>query len=82
MKRFILATALVAISAVGVSAQTSSVQVSSAIASQVAALVPGADVSNLTTAQYARLVGLFASTDNLRAGNNPAGAVKVILNAQ
>ena len=82
MKRIVLATALIAMSAVGVSAQTSTVQISSAIAAKVSALVPGADVSNLTVSQYARLVGLFAENDNLRAGNNPAGAVKVILSAQ
>jgi hypothetical protein len=82
MKRFILASALIAAAATGAVAQTSSVQLSSAIENQILQWVPGADLSNLTTSQYARIVSLFASSDNLRTGNDPIGQVKVILNAQ
>jgi hypothetical protein len=82
MNRIILATALVTISSVGAFAQTAPVMLSSAIASQIMTMVPGADLSNLTTSQYARFVSLFSSVENLRAGSNPVGAVKVILNAQ
>lgn len=82
MKRIVLATALVAASAVGAFAQTAPVALSSAIESQIMTLVPGADLANLTTAQYAQLVSLFANSDNLSAGSNPAGAVEAILGVQ
>jgi hypothetical protein len=82
MKRFILVSALIAAAATGAVAQTSPVALSSAIESQVLTWVPGADLSNLTTSQYARLVTLFSSSENLRTGNDPVGQVKVILNAQ
>ena len=82
MKSFVLATALVAVSSFGAFAQTSPVALSSAIQSQITTMVPGADLTNLTTAQYARIVSLFSSSDNLRAGNDPAGQIKVILGAQ
>jgi hypothetical protein len=82
MKRIILATALIAASAVGAFAQTAPVALSSAIQSQIQTLVPGADLSNLSNAQYAQLVTLFSNSDNLSSGSNPAGAVKAILGAQ
>ncbi len=83
MKSVILATALVAVSAFSVSAQEAApVALSSAIQSQILAWVPDADLSNLTTSQYARLVSLFSNSDNLNAGEDPVGQVKVILNAQ
>ena len=83
MKRFALVTALVAVSAVGAFAQQAPVQLSSAIESQIMAWVPNADLSNLTNAQYAQLVSLFANSENLRTGNDPIGQVKLILsNAQ
>jgi invasion protein IalB len=82
MKRFALAAALVAATAAGAFAQQSSVPLSSAISTQIMAWVPNADLSNLTNAQYAQIVSLFANSDNLRTGNDPVGQVKVILNAQ
>lgn len=82
MKRIVLATALVAVSAFGAVAQTAPVALSSAIESQILQLAPGADLSNLTSSQYARLVTLFSNSDNLRSGENPAGQVKAILGAQ
>ena len=82
MKHFILASALIAAAATGAVAQTAPVALSSAIESQIMTMVPGADLSNLTNSQYARLVTLFSSAENLRTGNDPVGAVKVILNAQ
>lgn len=82
MKRILLATALIAATSAGAFAQTSSIMLSSALEAQIMTYVPNADLSNLTSSQYARLVTLFASSDNLRAGENPTGAVKVILNAQ
>ena len=82
MKRIVLATALVAASAVGAFAQSAPVALSSSIQSQIQTLVPGADLSNLTNVQYAQLVSLFVNSDNLSSGSNPAGAVKAILGAQ
>ena len=82
MKHFILASALIAAAATGAVAQTAPVALSSAITSQILTMVPGADLSNLTNAQYAQIVSLFSNSDDLSAGSNPAGAVKAILNAQ
>ncbi len=82
MKRIVLATALLAAAASGAFAQQAPVQLSSAIQSQIMTWIPGADLSNLTNAQYAQIVSLFANSDNLRTGNNPAGQVKTILTAQ
>lgn len=82
MKRIVLATALVAASGFGAFAQTAPVALSSAIEFQVQQLVPGADLSNLTNSQYARLVSLFSKSENLRAGEDPANQIKIILGAQ
>ncbi len=82
MKRFLLASALIAAAATGAIAQTSTVELTSATTGQILQWVPNADLSNLTTMQYAQIVSLFANADNLRTGNDPAGQVKVILNAQ
>jgi hypothetical protein len=82
MKRFLLASALIASAATGAVAQTSSLALSSAIEWQIQSWVPGADLSNLSSSQYARIVSLFSSSENLRTGNNPAAEIKVILNAQ
>jgi hypothetical protein len=82
MKSIILASVLVAASAFGSIAQEAPVALSSAITAQIIQLVPDADLSNLTNAQYAQLVSLFANSDNLSAGSDPAGAVKAIINAQ
>ena len=79
MKSFALVTALVAATATGAFAQQAPVQLSSAIQSQILAWIPNADLSNLTNSQYAQIVSLFANSDNLRAGDDPAGAVKAIL---
>ena len=83
MKSFAFATALIVASAFTASAQDfAPVSLSAAIQSQVMAWVPDADLSSLTNAQYARLVTLFSDSDNLSAGENPAGQIKAILNAQ
>lgn len=82
MKSFVLASALVAASAFGAFAQEAPVPLSSAITSQILTLVPDADLSSLTNAQYAQLVSLFSSSENLSAGANPTGAIKAIIGAQ
>ncbi len=82
MKRIVLASALVVAAVSGAFAQQASVQLSSAIQSQILTWIPDAELSNLTTAQYAQIVSLFSNSANLSTGENPAGAVKAILNAQ
>jgi hypothetical protein len=82
MKRIVLATALFAASAFGAVAQEAPVMLSSAIQWQILSLVPNADLSDLTTAQYAQLVTMFSNSENLSSGANPSGAVEAILNAQ
>lgn len=79
MKRIALVAAVVVTAASGAFAQQATVPLSSAIQSQIAARVPGADLSNLTSKQYARLVALFSNSDDLRPGNDLTGAVTAIL---
>jgi hypothetical protein len=82
MKRIILASALVAASAFGAVAQNAPVMLSSAIQSEILTLIPGADLSNLTNAQYAQLVTFFTDSENTRTASGTAQGVKAILNAQ
>jgi hypothetical protein len=82
MKELLLASALVAASGFGAFAQEAPVALSASITAQIMTLVPDADLSNLTNVQYAQLVSLFANSENLRSGSNPAGAIKAIVNAQ
>jgi hypothetical protein len=82
MKNLLLASVLVAVSGFAAVAQEAPVALSASITSQIMTLVPDADLSNLTNVQYAQLVSLFANSENLSAGSNPAGAIKVIINAQ
>jgi hypothetical protein len=83
MKRIALIAALASVTATGAFAQQAPVALSSAIQSQIAMLVPGADLSSLTNAQYAQLVTFFADSENLRTASGTAQGVKAILsNAQ
>jgi hypothetical protein len=82
MKHIVLAAALVAASAAGAFAQTAPVMLSSAIQSEIQNLVPGADLSNLTNSQYARLVTFFADSENLSTRAGATQGVKTILGAQ
>lgn len=82
MKRIVLAAALVAVSAAGAFAQTSSFALSSAVQSQIQTLVPGADLANLSTSQYARFVTFFSDSSNLRTRADVVNEIKTILNAQ
>lgn len=82
MKRIVLATALVAVSAVGAFAQQAPVALPSSIAAQVTAVLPGVDLSNLTNAQYAQLVTFFGKSENVRTASDISQGVKVIMNAQ
>lgn len=82
MKRIVLATALIAASSIGAFAQTAPVELSSSVQSQIMWLVPGAGLSNLTASQYAQIVSLFPTSDNLSLGSNPSRQIKAILGAQ
>jgi hypothetical protein len=82
MKRIALVTALVAATASGAFAQQAPVQLSSAIQSQILAVLPTADLSSLTNAQYAQIVTFFADSENTRTPSTTAQGVSAILNAQ
>ena len=62
MKHLILASALVAASAFGAAAQDASIALSSVVQTKILELAPGADLTNLTAAQYARLTQVGAVT--------------------
>jgi hypothetical protein len=79
MKRIILASIVALSAATGAFAGNG---LSSAIAVEVNRMVPGADLTNLTLSQIARLESLFVNSENLRSGENPSGQIQVILNAQ
>lgn len=80
MKRIALATALVAATAAGAFAQQSPVPLTSAIQSEILTVLPSADLSNLTTAQYAQIVTFFADRENTRTASGTAQGVEAILN--
>lgn len=82
MKRVFLAVTFVAATVSVAFAQSAPVRLSPAAIAQIKTFVPNADLNNLTNTQYARFVLLLSSSENLRSGENPAGAIKVILNAQ
>ncbi len=78
MKNLILA-ALIAGASVSSVAAMSAGQLSEVDRIEAQRLVPSADLSNLTPAQVTAIEFLLTS-DNLKAGNNPAGKLQVILN--
>lgn len=83
MKRIALVTALVAATASGAFAQQAPVQLSSAIQSEILSVLPTADLSSLSNAQYAQIVSLFSNSDNTRTPSDISGGVQAILsNAQ
>ena len=79
MKRFMIATALTLAAASSALAAGTTVGVPATTQVEIRALVPNADLSNLTVAQVARFNDLFSNSDLRRAGENPAGAVQAIL---
>jgi hypothetical protein len=83
MKRIALVAALVTITAGGAFAQQAPVALSSAIQSEIMAVLPNADLSNLTNVQYAQLTSFFANSENTRTASDVAQGVQAILsNAQ
>lgn len=82
MKSIVLASALVALTTVGAVAQQAPVALPSSITSQILTLVPSADLSSLTNAQYAQLVTFFADSENLRTRAGAAQGIEAILGAQ
>ena len=79
MKRFMIATALTLAAASSAMASGFNVGVPATTQVEIRALVPNADLSNLSVAQVARFNDLFSNSDLRRAGENPAGAVRAIL---
>lgn len=83
MKSFALASALVALTAVGSFAQQAPVALPSSITAQILSVLPNADLSALTNSQYAQLVSFFADSENTRTASGTAQGVQAILsNAQ
>ncbi|WP_374372396.1 hypothetical protein [Tabrizicola sp.] len=82
MKHLILASALVAASAFGAAAQDASITLSSVVQTKILELAPGADLTNLTAAQYARLTQVVTNPDNLKPSNDPKGQIETIIGAQ
>ena len=80
MKRIVLATALVAAAATGAFAQQAPVQLSAALQSEILTVLPSADLSSLTTSQYAQIVSFFDNSENTRTSFGTAQGVKAILN--
>ena len=81
MKHIVLA-ALVATAGVGAASAQGYADLSNSTRLQVLQLVPSADLSNLNATQVLRLENLFDSSEELKAGSNPAGKVQTILRAQ
>jgi len=79
MKRFIFAAILASTAFGSASAMTTADQLIDGNRVEIMRLVPGADLSNLSNVQVAAITILFSNSENLRSGNNPAGALKVIL---
>ena len=79
MKRFMIATALTLAAASSALASGYNTTLPATTQVEVRALVPSADLSNLTIAQVARFNDLFSNSDLRRAGENPAGQVRAIL---
>ena len=79
MKRLMITTALIVAAASSAMASISSTTLPATTKADVVTFVPGADLSNLTVAQVAQFNALFANSDMLRAGENPAGAIRAIL---
>lgn len=83
MKRIALVTALVAATATGAFAQQAPVMLSSAVQSEILAVLPNADLTSLSNAQYAQIVSLFSNSENTRTPSDISGGVQAILsNAQ
>jgi hypothetical protein len=83
MKRFIIASVLTLATATSALATTYgagySVGLPSTTQVQIRTYVPDADLSSLSNAQIAQFNELFSNSDNLRAGENPAGRISAIL---
>lgn len=85
MKRLLIATALTLAAASSAMATTYASGTSfnttlpATMQFDIRALVPSADLSNLTISQVGQFYNLFSTSDNLGSGDNPAGAVRAIL---
>lgn len=60
-------------------AMVSMEKISNNLKQQIAQIAPTAELDDLTTRRVAAIDGLFSSSGNFRAGNDPAGRLKVIL---
>lgn len=79
MKRLLATVAVVLVSSGAALASTGYTTLPSNVVWQIQSVVPGADLSNLTTAQYAQFVSLFSSQEAMGGGDDTAGQIKAIL---
>lgn len=79
MKRFMIATALTLAAASSALAAGTAMDLPATTQVEIRALVPNAELSNLSVAQVARFNDLFSNSDLRRAGENPAGQIRAIL---
>lgn len=79
MKNVIIAAVIALAGTTASFAATGSDGLSQSLRLEVSRLAPGADLNNLTSKQVTAIESLFVDSENLRSGNNPAGAIAVIL---
>ncbi len=79
MKNLILAALIAGASVSSVAAMTTTGQLSEVNRIEAQSYVPNGDFSNLTPAQVTAIDLLLLSSDDLRAGENPAGKIAKIL---
>jgi hypothetical protein len=79
MKNLILAALIAGASVSSVSAMTTTGQLSEVNRIEAQRYVPNGDFSNLSSAQVTAIDLLFMNSDDVSAGENPAGKIKKIL---
>jgi hypothetical protein len=79
MKKLLLLTAVIAATATATLADQTPRKLPQTMQVAILQLVPDADLSNLTNGQWARFHVLFSNSANLRAGEDPAARIKIIL---
>ena len=80
MKRILFATALSVVAATSAFAGMANNTLPATTQYEIRLYVPHANLDNLSNAQVAQINGFFVNSENLQSGNNPAGALQVILN--
>lgn len=79
MKRLIATAAILATIGTSTFAMVSKDRLPAHVRHQITQMIPNADLEDLSNIQVAAIYSLFSKSENLRAGNDPAGQLKVIL---